>query len=199
MGLFRPIKAPLMFCSFSHPYATNPPLPKGAAVSVQLAGLRHHVRFAHLPQLCPSHLPRLPITGSAFIAGVWLHARTRGGRECRSHGLFSAMSVCYPSCLFRIVWIDVSIQGDMCIPGPLTFRMIERVWSSMNSTRTWVTPPREPNKMSLSSAFDHVAILASFLSCPSPSSKIRRRYRGSLLQRLYDLNGVSYRYGRGRG
>jgi hypothetical protein len=30
------------------------------------------------------------------------------------------------------------------VPGPLTFRMIDRVWSSMNSTRTWVTPPREP-------------------------------------------------------
>lgn len=30
------------------------------------------------------------------------------------------------------------------IPGPLTLRIIERVWSSMNSTRTWVTPPREP-------------------------------------------------------
>ena len=28
--------------------------------------------------------------------------------------------------------------------GPLTFRMIVRVVSSMNSTRTWVTPPREP-------------------------------------------------------
>lgn len=32
------------------------------------------------------------------------------------------------------------------IPGPLTFRMMDRVWSSMNSTRTWVTPPREPAK-----------------------------------------------------
>lgn len=28
--------------------------------------------------------------------------------------------------------------------GPLTLRMIEREVSSMNSTRTWVTPPREP-------------------------------------------------------
>jgi hypothetical protein len=26
----------------------------------------------------------------------------------------------------------------------LTLRMMERVVSSMNSTRTWVTPPREP-------------------------------------------------------
>jgi hypothetical protein len=30
------------------------------------------------------------------------------------------------------------------VPGPLTLRMIDRVWSSMNSTRTCVTPPREP-------------------------------------------------------
>lgn len=37
---------------------------------------------------------------------------------------------------------------DLCIPGPLTLRMIERVWSSMNSTRTWVTPPREPREKS---------------------------------------------------
>jgi hypothetical protein len=29
--------------------------------------------------------------------------------------------------------------------GPLTLRMIERVVSSMNSTRTWVTLPREPS------------------------------------------------------
>lgn len=28
--------------------------------------------------------------------------------------------------------------------GPLTFLTIDRDWSSMNSTRTWVTPPREP-------------------------------------------------------
>jgi hypothetical protein len=31
------------------------------------------------------------------------------------------------------------------LPGPLTLRMIERVVSSINSTRTCVTPPREPN------------------------------------------------------
>ena len=36
------------------------------------------------------------------------------------------------------------IFGGEFVPGPLTFRMIDRVWSSMNSTRTWVTPPREP-------------------------------------------------------
>lgn len=30
------------------------------------------------------------------------------------------------------------------LTGPLTFRTIDRVVSSMNSTRTWVTPPRDP-------------------------------------------------------
>lgn len=28
--------------------------------------------------------------------------------------------------------------------GPLTLRMMERLEGSMNSTRTWVTPPRDP-------------------------------------------------------
>lgn len=30
------------------------------------------------------------------------------------------------------------------IPGPLTLRIMLLVVSSINSTRTWVTPPREP-------------------------------------------------------
>lgn len=38
-------------------------------------------------------------------------------------------------------------------PGPLTFRIMLRVWSSMNSTRTWVTPPREPVAVSFDSKF----------------------------------------------
>lgn len=33
---------------------------------------------------------------------------------------------------------------SLTLTGPLTFRMIDREVSSMNSTRTWVTPPREP-------------------------------------------------------
>jgi hypothetical protein len=36
------------------------------------------------------------------------------------------------------------IRGAQTLPGPLTLRMIERVVSSINSTRTCVTPPREP-------------------------------------------------------
>lgn len=30
------------------------------------------------------------------------------------------------------------------LTGPLTFRMMDREVSSRNSTRTWVTPPRDP-------------------------------------------------------
>jgi hypothetical protein len=51
-------------------------------------------------------------------------------------------------------WSDKSWRIDRvkaCIPGPLTLRMMERVWSSMNSTRTWVTPPREPARRESSS------------------------------------------------
>ena len=40
-----------------------------------------------------------------------------------------------------IVGISLLLFG---IPGPLTLRIMLRVVSSMNSTRTWVTPPREP-------------------------------------------------------
>lgn len=50
----------------------------------------------------------------------------------------------------------------ICVPGPLTLRMIERVWSSMNSTRTWVTPPREPSKIPFLSAFFLCAPLLGF-------------------------------------
>lgn len=44
--------------------------------------------------------------------------------------------------------IDKLVAADFIraqtLPGPLTLRMIERVVSSINSTRTCVTPPREP-------------------------------------------------------
>lgn len=42
------------------------------------------------------------------------------------------------------LWKSVLRDWGLFVPGPLTFRMIDRVWSSMNSTRTWVTPPRDP-------------------------------------------------------
>ena len=55
------------------------------------------------------------------------------------------------------------------VPGPLTFRMMERVGSSMNSTRTCVTPPREPVPTAVSiSAFpskNSIMTLASIPPC----------------------------------
>lgn len=42
------------------------------------------------------------------------------------------------------------------VPGPLTLRIMLRVWSSMNSTRTWVTPPREPVQSIISFYFSGV-------------------------------------------
>ena len=44
-------------------------------------------------------------------------------------------------------------MGDIIVPGPLTLRMMERVVSSMNSTRTWVTPPREPASQEIRQQF----------------------------------------------
>lgn len=85
-------------------------------------------------------LSPLAFQHSTFIADVWPHARTRGGRGCRPHGLDSTNSVSP-----NMSTVSNSLEAlSSNIPGPLTFRMMERVWSSMNSTRTWVTPPREP-------------------------------------------------------
>lgn len=113
-----------------------------------------------------------PIRVGLFTAAAWPRARTRGDRECRSRGLWiiatlSVLSPCYcahcwsKDCEFaplpprrRFCALPGKIEKICeCIPGPLTLRMIERVWSSMNSTRTWVTPPREPRREAIKSAF----------------------------------------------
>jgi hypothetical protein len=54
---------------------------------------------------------------------------------------------CVPVVSFRGSVGDCSRCRCRFVPGPLTLRMMERVVSSMNSTRTWVTPPREPERM----------------------------------------------------
>lgn len=94
--------------------------------------MRTTANFLFLSPLASQH--------STFIADVWPHARTRGGRGCRPHGLDYTNSVS-PNMSTVSGSLDALSSN---IPGPLTFRMMERVWSSMNSTRTWVTPPREP-------------------------------------------------------
>lgn len=37
-----------------------------------------------------------------------------------------------------------SVSTSPSLTGPFTFLMIERFEASRNSTRTWVTPPRDP-------------------------------------------------------
>ena len=64
-------------------------------------------------------------------------------------GLEEAENVILTDCRFPHVSIrgfelEFSVSESLIVPGPLTLRMMERVVSSMNSTRTWVTPPREP-------------------------------------------------------
>lgn len=110
---------------------------------------------------CSHPSPAIVIEG--FTSDVWPRARTRGGRGCRSHELSKSHHLsALPLCATILVstpppWRVSSgpcgrtasrISRELCIPGPLTLRMIERVWSSMNSTRTWVTPPREPRENS---------------------------------------------------
>jgi hypothetical protein len=62
-------------------------------------------------------------------------------------------------------------MGEKIVPGPLTLRMMERVVSSMNSTRTWVTPPREPMSQEIRQRF--VLQVVSDPPWPCPSSPKR--------------------------
>lgn len=66
-------------------------------------------------------------------------------------GFEEAEDVVFADCGDSNMLEDLYIGSEKVdVPGPLTLRMMERVWSSMNSTRTWVTPPREPVKKSIS-------------------------------------------------
>jgi hypothetical protein len=71
-------------------------------------------------------------------------------------GFEQAEDVVFPDCSQTLInrWPLLGFESLMNarsddIPGPFTFRMMDRVWSSMNSTRTWVTPPREPANKSV--------------------------------------------------
>lgn len=71
-------------------------------------------------------------------------------------GLEEAENVILTDCRFphvsiRSFELGFSVSESLIVPGPLTLRMMERVVSSMNSTRTWVTPPREPENIPLTS------------------------------------------------
>lgn len=86
---------------------------------------------------------------ATFIAVFGPHARTRAGRECRPHELDWGVAGQHTTNTHTPLSGRPSMGIRFCIvPGPLTFRIMDRVWSSMNSTRTWVTPPREPKQRS---------------------------------------------------
>lgn len=86
---------------------------------------------------------------ATFIAVFGPHARTRAGRECRPHELDWGVAGQHTTHTHTPLSGRPSMGIRLCIvPGPLTFRIMDRVWSSMNSTRTWVTPPREPKQRS---------------------------------------------------
>lgn len=129
--------------------------------------------------------PLLPIS----ISVSWPRVRTRASRECRSRGLWS-VSPWFPT---------HSISCLIVVPGPLTFRMMLRVVSSMNSTRTWVTPPREPvsgqNVCSIG-ALSGFARTGTAEDCEIMSAKLRSAYEppahtaGDLDELDGDLGGI---------
>lgn len=49
--------------------------------------------------------------------------------------------------------------------GAQTDRTMERDWSSMNSTRTWVTPPRDPVRPSTFVTFASLTLVLVEASC----------------------------------
>ena len=82
---------------------------------------------------------------------------------------------------------DSRIVEEKAIPGPLTLRMMERVWSSMNSTRTWVTPPREPLKLEVSL---DPSSQCQRLSLPFASAGLRRTGAAQNAGDLHEFDGL---------
>lgn len=64
--------------------------------------------------------------------------------DCHDHQVSSATPRCQRGTHRASRSLSNSARMSSSRTGPLTFRMIVRVVSSMNSTRTWVTPPRDP-------------------------------------------------------
>lgn len=81
----------------------------------------------------------------AIIGVSGPHARTRAGKGCRPRELSNQSCQHFRLFVYICVVDARRMRSWVRVPGPLTFRMMLRVWSSMNSTRTWVTPPREPS------------------------------------------------------
>jgi hypothetical protein len=113
-----------------------------------------------------SPTPQMPLE---IILVVWPHVRTRASRECRLRGLLNMISSLSSS---NLVAINPSIPSSSCsqsinfVPGPLTLRIMLLVVSSINSTRTWVTPPREPIFRQNHSPFLFVLLLLALRYIP---------------------------------
>ena len=93
-----------------------------SASGVRIPG--HAVQTSRPSSLLPA--PHLP---PSLIATFSPRARTRVDTECHPRGLDAKVVSESP----------LNTSDHNRSPGPLTLRMMLRVWSSMNSTRTWVT------------------------------------------------------------
>lgn len=82
-------------------------------------------------------------------------------------GLEQAQDIILTNCQSLSVSDIVCFWVSIFLPGPFTLRMMERVVSSMNSTRTCVTPPREP---AVCQNFVLAVHLISTISYPSRTS-----------------------------
>jgi hypothetical protein len=125
-----------------------------------------------------SYCRPVTIIPGSFTSVFSPHAQIRVGKGCRPRALWKLnISDMYMlSLLDRTRLVGRREPLARVVPGPLTFRIMLRVWSSMNSTRTWVTPPREPMQVPLA--------LTILPICISSRGKL---FRGS------------YRFGPGRG
>ena len=118
-------------------------LPSAAIISFShcWAGIASRYRYAlespflFMLRLVIHLLPSSMQPAPSPISTSWLLFRIRVSIECRQLSLSLGVSLCHPQSLH-------SCREH--VPGPLTFRMMLRDVSSMNSTRTCVTPPREP-------------------------------------------------------
>lgn len=90
--------------------------------------------------------------------------------------LEQAEDVVLADCLVLVLRIYSRKYAWVCVPGPLTLRMMLRVVSSMNSTRHWVTPPREPAQVRMYSS------QSALLSC------VYRRRRTGAAENAGDLD-----------
>jgi hypothetical protein len=94
----------------------------------------------HSRERCSFVMHKFPATAASYIHHIYLSLLASRSDSSKQRMSFSRTS---QELVSRIPFIwQPSIR--IFVPGPLTFRMMLLVVSSMNSTRTCVTPPREP-------------------------------------------------------